>query len=289
MIISQREVELLSAQIRQIIDGRPVDVRTHREGPWAILRNDVHTLATRLSEQADSLQADRDAMADLLADISHQLKTPLTAMSVMVDLLEQTEPVEQAEPFTTPDSTPGSNLAAQRAEFLNNLKSTLRRTDWLVDNLLKMAKLEAKSVELTCATVHSSVIIERALQPLDVLLDVNELTVTTVGETTLDCDLRWTAEALTNLIKNAIEASPPGATITIASGTNPLRSWISVHDTGSGIPPESISTIFQRFKGRGTGYGIGLSLALSIMEAQSGTIEVTSGADGTGLTLVFFR
>jgi len=107
------------------------------------------------------------------------------------------------------------------------------------------------------------------------------------------CDRRWTSEALTNLIKNASEASPDGGTIRIESGTNPICKWISITDSGTGIEKSKIFSLFKRFEGSSheKGYGIGLPLALAIMRGQNGDIEVDGGGNGQGatFTLKFFK
>ena len=124
MWISKRKIKKLSADIRRIVDGENIDIRNNNEGAWSILLNDIHTLANLKNEQVHTLQREHIAMADTLADISHQLKTPLTSMMIMADLLENAPPDKQEE-------------------FLNNIKTGLTRMEWLVSMLLKMAKLDA--------------------------------------------------------------------------------------------------------------------------------------------------
>lgn len=121
MLIKKREITKLSNNIRKIIDGQAIDFRDNREGAWSMLKNDIHTLATLQNEQVNSFQRERDLMADTLANISHQLKTPLTSMMIMVDLLDNAPPDKQAG-------------------FVSNIKIGLTRMEWLVSALLKMAK-----------------------------------------------------------------------------------------------------------------------------------------------------
>jgi signal transduction histidine kinase len=280
VLINKREIEKLSADIRRIIDGQDVDLRDNREGAFSILKNDVHSLANLKSEQIDVLQADRDAMKNTLADISHQLKTPLTSMMIMADLLEST----LAQELPAPD---------KQAEFVANIKTGLARTDWLVSSLLKMAKLDAGAVEFAHAKANSDEMIELALEPLQILLDVKNQRVTVGGETELVCDKRWTVEALTNILKNASEYSPEGGKIRTQSGENPICAWIAVTDSGTGIPNTEIASLFKRFEGSRSerGYGIGLPLAFAIMRGQNGDIQVDGGASGEGatFTLKFFK
>lgn len=272
---SNRKLYELSADIRRIIDGQTVDIRDNSEGVLSLLKNDIQTLATRKDEQVEALQSDKAVLKESLANISHQLKTPLTSMHIMIDLLESAPP-------------------AKRAEFINNIRTSLTQTEWLVSALLKMAKLDTGAAEFSLAHVQSSEIISHALEPLQILLDVKNQSITAVNESTaLYCDRRWTAEALTNIIKNASEYSPEGGNITIDSGSNPICSWISVEDSGSGIATADIPKLFKRFYGSRSekGYGIGLALALAIMQGQNGDIEVDGASAGSGaiFTLKLFK
>jgi len=263
MIVKRSEIDRLSADIRRIIDGQALDLRDNLEGRLSILKNDIHTLAGLLNEQASNLKKEKMALSDTLADISHQLKTPLTAMSVMIELLES----------APPDKT---------AEFILNLKQGLTQTKWLVSALLKMAKLESGNVAFTKARITAGELLALALQPLQILLDIKDQNVKLEGDADFYCDKNWTAEALTNIIKNASEHSPAGSTIDVTVGSNPLASWIAVSDKGPGIPMGNMKSLFKRFGGQGT--GIGLPLALAIMQGQNGDLEADGGDNKNGAT-----
>jgi K+-sensing histidine kinase KdpD len=267
VLIRKKDIKQLSDDIRRIIDGQSIDIRDNREGVWGILKNDIHTLASLKNEQVDTLQHDRNIMKDNLTNISHQLKTPLTSMQIMADLLENAPPDKQAE-------------------FIANIKTGLTRMEWLVSALLKMAKLDAGAVEFSPDWNKSSEIITAALEPLQILLDVKNQSVEITGATKLYCDKRWTAEALTNVIKNASEYSPENSVIKMEVGENPICSWIAVTDSGSGISNTDIARLFKQFEGSRSdkGYGIGLPLALAIMRGQNGDIEVNGGGNGVGAT-----
>ena len=280
MWINKKDIKKLSDDIRRIIDGQEIDLRNNREGVWCILRNDIHTLANLKNEQFDVLQNERDVMKDTLTNISHQIKTPLTSMMIMADLLENAPPDKQTE-------------------FLANIRTGLIRLEWLASALLKMAKLDAGAVEFHREPVSSGVLVDLALEPLQILLDIKGQCVDFVGddgaggEIELFCDKRWTAEALTNVIKNASEYSPEGGVIRIESGMNPICTWVSVIDNGTGIPGNKIARLFKRFEGSRSdkGYGIGIPLALAIMRGQNGDIEVDGGGNSVGatFTLKFYR
>lgn len=275
MITLNSKLKKLSDDIRRIIDGHPVDLRDNREGVLSMLKNDIHTLATLKNEQVDALLADKIALKNTLANISHQLKTPLTSMLIMIDLLK---------------SAPSD----KQAEFIDNIRTSLMHTEWLVSTLLKMAKLEAGAIEFSREQVAVSEIVRLSLEPLQILLDIKDLSVKVINEELIiSCDRRWTAEALTNIIKNASEYSPPGITITVNAGSNPICSWISVTDSGNGIAASDIPKLFKRFQGSRSekGYGIGLALSLAIMQGQNGDIEVDggNGKSGSTFTLKLFK
>ncbi|MDR1158329.1 MAG: HAMP domain-containing histidine kinase [Oscillospiraceae bacterium] len=272
MWIKKNEIIKLSDDIRRIVDGRDIDLRDNREGVFSILKNDIHTLANLKNEQVDALRHDRDALKDTLANISHQLKTPLTSMCLMADLLETAQSEKQGA-------------------FIANIRTGLTRMEWLVSALLKLAKLDAGAVTFAGDRIDASELIGLALEPLQILLDVKNQTVVTIGEAEVFCDKHWTAEAISNIIKNASEHSPAGGEITVKSGENPICSWIAVTDSGKGISPSETARLFKRFEGSRSekGYGVGLPLALAIMRGQNGDIQVDSGSGGATFMLKFYH
>jgi len=272
--VKKSEITQLSSDIRKVIDGQMIDIRDNREGVWCTLKNDIHTLAALKSEQANSLKQERDLLADKLADISHQLKTPLTSMMLMSDLLENAPSDKQTE-------------------FISNIKIELTHMEWLVSALLKMAKLDADAIKFSTENVKVGEIVALALESLQILLEVKNQSVEISNEIELFCDKRWTVEALTNIIKNASEYSPANSIIYVESGMNPICKWISVTDSGAGISKSKIAKLFKRYKGTRSdqGYGIGLPLSLAIMQSQNGDIEVDGGGGNCGatFTLKFFK
>lgn len=255
----------LSESIRQAIDGESVDFRDNHEGAWSLLKNDIHTLNQLKSEEGHQLERERNHMSESLADIAHQLKTPITSMLLMADLLEDAPPEKQVE-------------------FIHNIKSGLSRMEWLVTVLLKMARLDSGNVTFNRQRVQSNDLIEEAIKPLAILLEIKEQRLEVSGQVDYWCDKSWTVEALSNVIKNASEHSPVGGRITILCGENPLYTWLSVEDSGNGLSQEGLRSLFQRFEYSDNikGFGIGLPLALSIMREQKGEIEVEAGGKGRG-------
>jgi signal transduction histidine kinase len=267
VLIKKKEITELSDNIRRAIDGKDIDLRDNREGPFSILKNDINTLIHIKNEQMNSAQSERNLLVDYLADISHQLKTPITSMMIMTELLD-TAPTEKQE------------------EFIGNIKISLSRMEWLVSTLLKMAKLDSGVVDFSIETVMTGELVKSALQPLEIMLDVKNQTVELLNDIKVSCDKRWTVEAMTNLIKNALEHSPRNGTIYIDSDTNPIYSWISITDSGVGLRKEQYASLFKRFEysTNENGYGIGLPLALAIIRGQNGDIEIDGGGNGKGAT-----
>ena len=301
-MISKKKVITLSKEVEQIIDGKELDLRDNQEGAWSELRNQIHTLASLKNEQVKILEQERRFMQEILADISHQLKTPLTSMLITADLMENAS-------------------EEKRVDFLNRMRTDLTHTEWLVAALLKQAKLDAGVVPFRIERHSVDTLIQSAITPVEILIEMrqqkvliqcdedygqNQVSKNVSGydgvleskltgrtsrrdlpdETYLTCDSQWTIEALTNVIKNASEHSPNQGDIYIRYGTNPICTWISITDSGMGISQEAIPNLFRRFKGSRSdkGYGVGLPMALSIMRNQNGDMEVEGGGDGKGAT-----
>jgi signal transduction histidine kinase len=253
--IKKKEIKQLSNDVRKIIDGHPSNLLDNSEGLLAILKNDIHTLASKLSEQADTLSKDKKAMSEAITDISHQLKTPLTSAIMMSELLENDTLAEN-----------------KKQEFQENLSLSLKRMEWLISLLLKFARLDSGTIQFESENISCSDLINKAIEPLCLTqkLDVQ------IADFGLICDINWTAECLTNIIKNASEHSPENGTITIENSENRLYKWISVSDSGEGIAKEQLPTIFDRFKtaNKKGGIGVGLNMARTIMRRQGNDIEV---------------
>lgn len=277
--VRYKKIAEMSDYIRKMSDaGFVYDIRDNAEGELSILKNDIYKLAARLSEQASLLNEDKATLKDVLFDISHQLKTPVTSLTVMADLLEM-------------DDLP----LDKRQEFISNIQIGLSRMDWLIKSLLKMAKLDAGTEELKHETVLIVEIAKQALNAVTVLIDIKNLKLKIKIDESLNilCDRNWTVEALVNILKNAAEHSPENGEIAIDAGENPLCIWVTVADCGSGIDPSDIPHLFKRFyKGKSTckdSVGIGLALSLAIMCKQNGDIEVKSEKTGSEFTLKFYK
>ncbi|BFH68382.1 hypothetical protein J27TS7_54200 [Paenibacillus dendritiformis] len=275
-----REIEKLSSYLRQISSGNDsLDVRDNQEGELSILKNDIYKVTLMLSEHRSLLQQDKIQLTDAISDISHQLKTPLTSMTVMADLLRDPELPQ-----------------AKRTEFTRNIRIQLERIDWLVTSLLKLSKIEAKTVSFKKDRVPVNMLVHKALEPVLIPMDIKDISVSVQGEETVAFigDLQWTAEALINILKNCVEHTEEGGAIAISFSENALFTEIIIEDNGKGIPKEDLPYIFKRFyKGKNASegsIGIGLSMAHSMITSQNGVIDVASGKDkGTQFRIKFYK
>lgn len=274
MWVRKKEVEQLSEFVKGYISGEELDISDHREGIFNILKNDIYTLVNKKNEQIKAIESERDILSDYMADISHQLKTPITSMRIMADLLEDAEPEKQAE-------------------FIHNIQISLNKMEWLVGALLKMAKLDAHAIHFMKKDIHTSELFEAVKPSVAILLDINNQMMQLKHDCVMHCDKQWTVEALTNIIKNAIEYSPKDSVIMVDSGENPMYCWISVKDSGMGMDRTAYTTLFKRFENstNENGFGIGMPLALSIVKGQGGDIDVDFGSDGKGTNFIlkFFK
>ncbi|MBM7714257.1 signal transduction histidine kinase [Bacillus thermophilus] len=275
-----RNLEKLSAYLRKISAGHyTLDIRDNREGELSILKNEIYKVTLMLSEQGNLLKKDKIHLVNAISDISHQLKTPLTSMTVMADLLSD-------------DHLPTS----KRKEFVQNLQVQLERIEWLVSSLLKLSKIDAGSVPFKKEPINVRELIEKALRPVLVPIDVKMQTVQIEkkDDVTFIGDFNWTAEALINMLKNCVEHTPIGGTIAISYSENALFTEIKIADNGIGIPSEDLPHIFKRFyKGKTAdkdSVGIGLAMAHSIVTSQNGTVDVQSQpGEGTAFHIKFYK
>lgn len=254
----------LCDQISSILQGsEEIMLSQFHEGEMSILSTEIHKMTTRLREQNACLQRDRRFMKEAMEDLSHQLRTPLTSMMLILGMLRQPELTKQ-----------------QRMEYLQELYTLLDRMQWQIDTLLGLSRLEADAVTFRTDTVQCSTLIDRALEPISVALELKGITIRVeiTGEPSFRGDLQYCTEALGNLLKNCMEHTPSGGTVTIQAEQNSIYTSILITDSGSGIPEEQLSHLFERFYRASEfgkkGYGIGLAFAQRIIAAQNGSLQV---------------
>lgn len=244
------------------------------------LRNEIYRLTVLLREQAIVAQSQRRALSDSVANISHQLKTPLTSMTVLADNLAEDEEMDRET----------------RRHFLSEIIRQLSGMSWLITTMLKLSKLEAGVVELRREKTPAKDLVEKCVQNLETTAELRGVSLQTRirGDEALWVDLDWTAEALGNLVKNAIEHSAAGGVVLITADENEIYTQICIRDEGTGIPREERDKLFRRFyRGSQTaedGVGIGLALAKEVIEGQNGQIALESEeGKGTAFFVKFMK
>jgi signal transduction histidine kinase len=260
-----------------------LDIRDNSEGDISMLKNEIYKITTMLREQAETLQTEKRSLSDSIADISHQLKTPMTSLFVLNDLLSG-----DPDPVT-------------RQEFLRRIESQLKRMEWLVSSLLKLSRLDAGTVEMKKENISARQLAESALEPLKIPIELkNQQILISIAENTglsgiqFAGDFNWTREALVNILKNCVEHTPENGLIRITFDDNPIYTSIVISDNGHGIDKGDLPYIFNRFyKGKNAGddsIGIGLAMAKAIIHAQNGDIAAESRKDeGTTFTIKLYK
>lgn len=256
-----------------------LQIDRNSEDELSLLDNQIYRTAVKFREQAENSNKDKENLQKSLSDISHQLKTPLTSIIVMVDniLDDDDMPLEI------------------RREFLSDIKHNTSTVSFLVQSLLTLSKLDAEAIRFKYADVDVKSIIDECIKNTAVMAEICNVSVETLCDDTykLNCDKKWLCEAVTNIIKNCIEHSQNG-NIKITADQNKLYTKISIKDNGSGIDKEDLPHIFERFyKGKNSSddsVGIGLSLAKTIIEKQGGYISVSSELNkGSEFVIKFFN
>ena len=254
----------LCDEISRILHGADeVTFDACNEGELSILAAEIRKMTVRLREQNAALRQERGFMQESLEDISHQLRTPLTSVILLADLMRK------------PNLT-----KAQQAENLNELLSLLSRMQWLIETLLGLSRLDAGSVSFQKSEFSVRTMIADALEPISIALELKDIAVDIQidEKATITGDLPYCTEAFCNLLKNCMEHTPEGGSISIQAETTALYQGILITDTGNGIAEDDLPHVFERFyRGNSfskSGYGIGLAFARRIITAQGGSIQV---------------
>lgn len=251
-----------------VLDGtyEPLDMTNITEGDISQFYSIYTKMVTAIRQSRDKELAEKAFLQDLIADISHQLKTPLATLTIYQDLLQN------------PNVT-----GEKKQEILNLMGTQLSRMEWLILSLLKLARLESGAIRFNMKEQPLSPTIRMAVQNVNMLRNQKQQTLI------VDCDDKiilkhdsdWLAEALTNILKNATEYAPVNSNIELTVVHSKVMTTIHIKDYGNGIDKESLPKIFKRFYRAKSdvnenSIGIGLSLSKGIVEGQGGDIFVTS-------------
>ena len=271
-----RQMEQLSQCIDQALYGRDGALLSAcQEGELAILQTQLQKLLVKLRQSSARDQEDKAFLRDSIADISHQLRTPMTSLNLIAAMLPEV----------------GADSVRQR-ELQQQLNQLLQRIDWLVDALLNLAKIDAGTAYFRRNTLDAAQILRQAAEPLEIALEIREITLQVTGSGSYTGDGAWSAEALGNILKNCMEHVPQGGKILVEISQTLLYTQLCLQDTGPGFAPDDLPHLFERFyKGHNAAansFGIGLALAQRIISAQNGTIRAQNAPEGGALFTVRF-
>lgn len=259
-----KKVSLASTAAERVVEGDfSIYLAEEEEGEFHILNHQFNQMAERLEHTLERLKDEKTFLSNMLSDISHQLKTPLSSLLIINDILMEDEQMDKA-----------TKLA-----FLERNKTQLERMEWLIINLLKVARIQAGAIEFKKEETKIMDIINISIKSLENQLKNQRLNIQGDLDATAYIDRNWTAEALINIIKNATEHSR--GKIHIIVEKSPIFLYIKVIDNGEGMDKENIPYVFDRFyKGsneiQSKSIGIGLNLSKLIIDSQDGNITVES-------------
>ena len=274
-----RDIKDMTDYVYHSSEGREYQMKNkNQEGQMGLLKTELMKMTTVLKEKVALLHSEKIFLNDTISDISHQLKTPMTSLMLLTDLMYNDLDKEK------------------KIEFLDRTNAQLSRMDWLIKSMLKLSKLEAKVIDFKTEKVNINELIRRSISPLSVPMELKNISLNINGdkEASYIGDIEWSSEALGNIIKNCIEHTKEGGNLDISYEENPIYSEIVIKDNGEGIDKDDIPNIFKRFyKGKNSksdSVGIGLAMAKSIIESQNGDIYVKSEKNkGTEFHITFHK
>lgn len=272
-----QSIAQLSEQIDMVLHGAErLYISETDEGELSILKSEIVKMTLRIREQNEALKNEKKHLADSLADISHQLRTPLTSVNIILSLLEKnTDKKEQ------------KTLLREAGELFGQM-------DFLLASLLKLSRLDAGIVVFKKEKIDISNLVSVSLRPFLISMELHNIQIQTDIPEGIEIsgDFKWLSEAFQNMIKNSMESVGDNGKIKIACEDNPLFTQITFHDDGAGFEKEDLPHLFERFyRGKdadATGYGIGLALCRNIIMRQGGTVTAKNHPQGGAIFYVRF-
>lgn len=273
-----QRISSLADDIDQVLHGdSSIDFDSYSEGELSILHSEIYKMTIRLREQQQTLTREKAYLADSIADISHQIRTPLTSINLLVERLSASGLTDEC-----------------RHRLTNELYELLDRIDWLITTLLKISRLDAGTVQFKQEQVSLEELLKKSCVTLLISMELRGQELLIHADGAFHGDFSWTCEAIGNIVKNCMEHTPEGGRIEIEATENALFSEIIIRDNGTGISPEDLPHIFERFyKGKdsdGKSFGIGLALSRMIITGQGGTVKAENRKPvGAMFTIRFYK
>lgn len=275
-----KEIDKITKYLEAINDKNyTLKIDENSEEELSILKNELYKVTVMLRENASNTLKDKINLKRALEDISHQLKTPLTSILIILDNLIDNPEMD----YLT------------RVEFLHDLKRETTRIQSLIQSILKLSKFDSNTIQFIKQDIYLKQIVDEAIKNTGSLADLKNIKINVEGnkKIKLNCDLLWQIEAITNILKNCIEHSKENTQIDIKYNNNSVYSYITITDYGEGISKEDLPHIFERFyRGKNSSnesIGIGLSLSKTIIESNNGIVSVESNSDKTTFIIKYFK
>ena len=241
-------------------------IEENTENELSKLKNELYKITVMLKEEAEESMDAKKTLKVAIEDISHQLKTPLTSMSIMLDNIIENPDMDNET----------------RNLFIHEINRQIKWINWLILSLLKLAKLDSNTIEFEKNNINVQNLVNNVIKNLEIPIDIKEQKIIITGDknTSFVGDYNWENEAITNVLKNCIEHTDKNKNIYIKFEENNFYTKIEIIDEGNGIDKEDLKHIFKRFyKGKNSSessIGIGLALAKTIIEKDNGQIVCTS-------------
>lgn len=277
----RKALRRLSERITYILDDSNYDhigsFQKYTEGELAVLESQIGKLVNLLREQAQKLEEDKTVLQNAMADLSHQLKTPMTSLHLIVAMLADEE-LDQS----------------QRLGYVEHGTSLLNWVDWLVSTLLKLSRLDAGTLQFAKERVDFQKLGDAVIRQIEIPMELKgqELVLDIQENSGFEGDFRWTAEALLNILKNCMEHTPENKRLYLTMEENAVYSEIIVEDEGPGIRAEERRKIFERFyRGESSSegsVGIGLALSADLIRQQNGTVKAENRKGGGARFVIRF-
>lgn len=281
VITQEKKIAEINEYIKQINNKNYIlKIEKNDNGELSKLRNELYKTTVLLKETAEISEKEKENLSTAIADISHQLKTPLTSIRIMLDNIQDDPDMEKEV----------------REDFLREISKQIDWISSLVVSLLKIAKFDAGTIKMENKEINAKKLIDTVISNLAIIIELKNIEViTNIDEkATFVADYKWQQEALTNILKNAIEHSKENSKIYITAENTSLFLKIIIKDEGSGIDKEDLKHIFQRFyktkNSNENSIGIGLPLAKAIIEQSNGYIKIESKVGkGTSFEIKYLK
>lgn len=276
--IKRKRIDDLAKYLYDINEGIYRMKSQNKEDDFSILEDELYKIVMMLRESSEKEREEKENLCNNLADISHQLKTPLTSMSLMIELLED------------------SNIDGDEALYIGSISLQIQRLNYLVSSLLVLSKIDADAMTLEHKPINIYELLCVSVEPLHLMIDrkQQQLFIKDNSDLFFNGDFHWTSEAILNIVKNCSEHTPNGGKISIDYKQNPICTQIIIEDNGKGFDKKDIPKLFTRFyKGANSSkdsVGIGLALSMSIIKKQNGEIiALNKETGGAKFIIKFYR